>query len=179
MLKITVGPIEDLYNPKTDTFKDLPERTLHFEHCLKAIFRWEGKYNKPFLSDKQKTDIEIFDYLRMMCLDDEDLDPCYMTQEVVTILVEYMKKSPGVKRVQKAGKGKSKGRRISSSEDIYANLASAQMEKCYDEIHIERLLRILESIAEANDPKSKKNNTKNTALSMARHNSAFKKAHGL
>lgn len=42
--------------------------TLEFEHSLLSISKWEAKYKKAFMTDRQKTPGELIDYYEMMLM---------------------------------------------------------------------------------------------------------------
>lgn len=65
MLKITIPSIE-LFNEITDEFIYFDEETIELEHSLVSISKWESKWHKPFLSDKNKTSEEVLDYVSCM-----------------------------------------------------------------------------------------------------------------
>lgn len=69
MLRIIV-PGAEFYNEKTDEFIYFDDQELELEHSLLSISKWEGIYNKPFLSSSDKTVEEILDYVRCMTLTD-------------------------------------------------------------------------------------------------------------
>ena len=67
MLRITIPSIE-LFNEMTDEFIYFEEETIELEHSLVSISKWESKWHKPFLSDKNKTNEEVLDYVSCMSL---------------------------------------------------------------------------------------------------------------
>ena len=74
MLTILVSGSE-LWNEKTETF--LPETkdtTLTLEHSLVSLAKWECKWNKSFLSSKNRSRAEMIDYIRCMTLT-QNVDP--------------------------------------------------------------------------------------------------------
>lgn len=61
---------EEFFDEEKETFETLNDVTLHLEHSLISLSKWESKYQKPFLSSQNKTAEEIFDYIKFMVLDD-------------------------------------------------------------------------------------------------------------
>lgn len=67
MLQITVNPRE-YYDENAEVFINIPGQTLELEHSLFAISKWETKWGKAFLGKQEKTNEEMFDYIRCMTL---------------------------------------------------------------------------------------------------------------
>lgn len=72
-ITITI-PERDFYDPRTNRFITTSQKTLTFEHSLLSIAKWESKWHKPYMSKAEKTDEEMRDYIRCMCLTDH-IDP--------------------------------------------------------------------------------------------------------
>lgn len=73
MLEITIAPRE-YYNEQTGEFFYTKEQTLQLEHSLISLSKWEAKWNKAFLSKKDKTTEETLDYFRCMAIN-KNVDP--------------------------------------------------------------------------------------------------------
>jgi hypothetical protein len=67
MLKITVTG-DEYFNEETETFESVGDFELELEHSLISLSKWESKYQKPFLSNSDKTPDEILFYVRSMIL---------------------------------------------------------------------------------------------------------------
>lgn len=67
MLQITV-PAREFYNEQTNEFINIKEQTLQLEHSLISLSKWESKWCKSFIDSKDKTDEQMFDYVRCMTL---------------------------------------------------------------------------------------------------------------
>lgn len=67
MLWITI-PSDELWDEKEEQFVSPKAQTLQLEHSLVSISKWESKWNKVFLSKKEKTQEETIDYIRCMTL---------------------------------------------------------------------------------------------------------------
>ena len=65
---------KDLFNPKTNEFIPVKSTTLKLEHSLVSISKWESKWKVPFLTDKEKTNEQLMDYIRCMSISG-DIDP--------------------------------------------------------------------------------------------------------
>jgi hypothetical protein len=70
MLTIIVNE-EEVFDERTSTFETLKGATIHLEHSLISLSKWESKYQKPFLSAEEKTVEEIFGYIEAMVISEE------------------------------------------------------------------------------------------------------------
>lgn len=68
MLEIIVPAVTDAFDPSTEEFINTKETKLQLEHSLISLKKWEQKYNKPFLNNKEKTYEETIDYIKCMTL---------------------------------------------------------------------------------------------------------------
>ena len=73
MLRIKI-PAAELWDEKTGTFIHTKEQTLQLEHSLVSISKWESRWNKEFLSKKEKSMVETIDYIKCMTLA-QNVDP--------------------------------------------------------------------------------------------------------
>lgn len=69
MLKILVKSGE-VYNEQTQEFEKLnKDIEINLEHSLVSLSKWESKWHKPFLNNKDnKTNEELLDYIRCMTI---------------------------------------------------------------------------------------------------------------
>jgi hypothetical protein len=63
---------EELWDETDEVFITHPEIVLELEHSLVSLSKWEEKYEKPFLSDDEKTDDETLYYVECMILSPDD-----------------------------------------------------------------------------------------------------------
>lgn len=68
MLQITI-PAERGFNEITEEFVSFPAVTLRLEHSLISIQKWEAKWHKSYLNNKEFTAEEQLDYIRCMSID--------------------------------------------------------------------------------------------------------------
>lgn len=73
MLSITIKAVE-LFDETSQEFITTEDVILQLEHSLVSLSKWEGIWEKPFLSDKPKSDKETLDYIKCMTLS-EDISP--------------------------------------------------------------------------------------------------------
>jgi len=72
MLRIIV-PGCDLWDERKEEFITRGDQVLELEHSLYSVATWESKWNKAFLSKKEKTQEESIDYIR--CMTQNSVDP--------------------------------------------------------------------------------------------------------
>ena len=91
MLQIVI-PKTERWDEETESFINVREQTLQLEHSLVSLSKWESKWCKPFLSDQEKTDEEIFDYIRCMTLTKnvETETFLFLGNEQITQIKEYI-----------------------------------------------------------------------------------------
>ena len=91
MLQITI-PAGTLWDEGIEEFISTKEKTLQLEHSLVSLSKWESKWHKPFLSDKEKTFEETIDYIRCMTIT-QNVKPevyLFLTKENVDQIYEYI-----------------------------------------------------------------------------------------
>lgn len=76
MLQITI-PAREMWDEKNEEFISFSGQTIQLEHSLVSLSKWESKYCKPFLSQNNKTEEEITDYVRCMTLTQNVNPICY------------------------------------------------------------------------------------------------------
>ena len=92
MLPIVVKGRE-LFDERTETFIETKDTTLHLEHSLMSLAKWESKWHKPFLDEKtEKTNEEMKDYIRCMTIT-QNVDPMVyesLTQKNIKEIRDYI-----------------------------------------------------------------------------------------
>lgn len=70
MLRLKLSDVKVFDETKGDfgEFITIKGGTLLLEHSLLSIYKWESKWNKPFLSSDKKTTEEALDYIRCMVI---------------------------------------------------------------------------------------------------------------
>lgn len=61
-------PARELFDDDNQEFVQLRAVNLQLEHSLVSLSKWESRWEKPFLSEKSKTDEETIDYIRCMTI---------------------------------------------------------------------------------------------------------------
>lgn len=81
-IDVISGEIYDSFN---NEFINGYEGYLTIEHSLASIHKWEQKYHKAYISNKEKTDEELMDYIVMMTIDRSD-DKVYDNLSIQNII---------------------------------------------------------------------------------------------
>lgn len=171
-LTITI-PGQDLYDQETGRFITTKSTTVALEHSLLSISKWESKWHKPYLSRDARTDEEVIDYFRCMCLT-PNVDPKVfygLTKANFKAIEAYIQDPMTATTIKRQDKKPS--RRIITSEVIYYWMAQAQIpfDPC-QKWHFNRLMMLLEVAAAESQPskKMKPNDVlrQNHALNAAR-----------
>lgn len=171
MLVINV-PEQDLYDPVSNEFIFIKKQTLHLEHSLLSISKWESKWHKPYLSKEEKTVEEMVDYIRCMTIS-QNIDPnvykC-LTQENINDIVKYMEDPMTATTVNTHQKP---SREIVTSELIYYWMTALNIpfDPC-QKWHLNRLLMLIQVCSIKSQPAKKMSRAeimrRNTQLNAAR-----------
>lgn len=154
MLRITVPGLE-LYNDKTGEFIYFEDQKLELEHSLLSISKWEGIYNKPFLSSADKSVEEIIDYIRCMTLtEDVDRDVYErLSEQNIKDINDYIN-APMTATTFNNVNNKS-SREIITSEIIYYWMVSYNIPFECENWHLNRLLTLIKVCNIKNNPPKK------------------------
>ena len=92
MLQITVPISPEGWDEVKQEFVEPQEKILQLEHSLISISKWESKWHKAFLSKNDKTEEEVFDYVKCMTLT-QNVDPSvydHLTADNVNQIKAYI-----------------------------------------------------------------------------------------
>ena len=155
MLTITFKETE-YYDETTNTFLNLPEKTVDFEFSLRAISRWEQKWKIPFLSTQMGVDdFRLIDFYLMMSLD-PTLSPLYLDDVAMSALSFYMndKRSATIFTSQNESNANTRGK-IYTAEEFYALMFMNGIDLEFENRNLNELLNILRIISHYNSPPKK------------------------
>lgn len=174
MLPITI-PANEQFDPRTGFFYDIPETTLHLEHSLATISKWESKWKKPFISREPKTVNETVDYVRCM-VQDEGYDPnvfLALTPDIIDRVNAYIEDSMTATTFRK--ENSRPNREIVTSELIYYWMVALQIPFECEHWHLNRLIALIQICSIKNSPGKKMSKreilARNRALNAARRRS--------
>lgn len=172
MLRITI-PANEIYDEANDMFVGVDECTLELEHNLVAISKWESKWHKAFLTNKEKTTEETIDYIKCMTLT-KDVDPAvynFLTRENVEEINAYIGNPMTATTFSKEQKGKNSNEVI-TSELVYYWMIALNIPVEFENWHINRLLTLVRVCNIKNQPPKKMSRSeltsRNAALNAAR-----------
>lgn len=173
MLELAVGGTE-IWDEQKERFIDVPPQVLKLEHSLISVSKWESKWKKVFLDEREKTREEIIDYARCMTLNNVRPDTYeHLTNGDILKIKEYIdEKRSATWFAEKPGvKGKRSSEKI-TSELIYYWMISYQIPFECAKWHISRLLTLIQ-VCEVKSAPARKMSQKdimaqNRALNNAR-----------
>lgn len=156
MLEISFQPGEE-FDESTAQFLKHPAVILKLEHSLVSLSKWESKWEKPFLSNDDKTSEETLSYINCMSLDGEI--PIRTLQllgnEQVAAINEYI--SSKMTATWFAQQQKQAGRQdIITAELIYYWMIEAGIPSEFEAWHLERLFTLIRVIGNKRSPDKKK-----------------------
>lgn len=176
MLKISVHDGEQ-FNEETSEFVLVNHRTLEFEHSLSSISKWESEFNKPFISETEKTPEESLAYFYHMLIG-ERVDLSHLTTEDYRNLGEYVVAPMTATVLTKQGRGAGPNRgEFVTAELIYYYMVSLNIPFECDKWHFNRLLTLIQVTNIKNQP-AKKMSRKDAVNSQRAANEARMKQLG-
>jgi hypothetical protein len=169
VLTITVPEKENWDEAKREFFyEDAFE--LQLEHSLVSLSKWEAIYEKPFLSEEEKTPEEIFTYVECMILGD-DIAPEVLSRlndNHVMQITDYINSKPTATWFAKEPSGPKSHQKI-TSELIYSWLIAFNIPWEAQHWHLERLFTLIK-VVNAQNTKPKKRSANEIAQERARLN---------
>lgn len=180
MLTITV-PARELFDEKKEEFVELKEQKLQLEHSLVSVSKWEAKWKKVFLSDKDpKTEEEARDYIRCMTIT-QNVDPKvynFLTEQNIKDIKEYIDDPMTATKIYKNGSKKEKtetyGTKKSkpySSEEMYYWMIELGIPFECQKWHLNRLLMLIR-VCSINGNQGNRMSKKDAAMMQAMQNSS-------
>lgn len=172
MLYITI-PATECWDESKEEFITTKEQTLQLEHSLVSVSKWESKWNKAFLSKKEKTTEEIFDYIKCMTLTQNVKPEVYasLTQANIEEIQQYIS-APMTATTFHDDKSKKGSNETVTSELIYYWMVALNIPFECQKWHLNRLLTLVRVCNIKNQPPKKmsKNQvaSRNAALNAAR-----------
>lgn len=172
MLHIVV-PARELWDENKQEFVYTKEQPLQLEHSLVSLSKWESKWCKPYLSNNEKTDEELLDYIKCMTITQNVKPEVYenLSAQNIRDIVDYIN-APMTATTFSDDK-KSKGsREIVTAEIIYHWMINLQIPPEYRKWHLNTLLALIKVCNIKNSPQKKRSKreimSRNTALNAAR-----------
>ena len=172
MLQITIPAMEQ-WDEAKEEYVYTKERTLQLEHSLVSLSKWESKWCKSFLSNKNITEEETMDYIRCMTLTQnvpkEVYD--YIPDSIVEQITAYIN-APMTATYFSGNENKRMNREIVTSELIYYWMIALNIPFECQKWHLNRLLTLIRVCNIKNTPPKKRSKrsimSRNAALNAAR-----------
>jgi len=172
MLQIVV-PAGELWDESKQQFIEIKEQTLQLEHSLVSVAKWESKWHKAFLSDREKTEEETIDYVKCMTLTQNVKPEVYslLTAKNFEQINAYIENPMTATRFFEDQTKRPSRERI-TNEVIYYWMIALNIPQEYQKWHLNRLLTLIRVCNIKNQPPKKMNRreimTRNAELNAAR-----------
>ena len=172
MLEIVI-PETEQWDEVNQEFITSNRQILRLEHSLVSLSKWESKWKKPFLSNKEKTYEETIYYIKGMTLTQNVNDTVYnlLDKDNIEKINKYIG-DPMTATTFKEDPNKKGGREIITSELIYYWMISLNIPFERQKWHLNRLLTLIKVCGIKNQPPKKMSKrdvmSRNAALNAAR-----------
>ena len=173
MLTITIPESDDLWDEAKGEFVEMKEQTLQLEHSLVSLSKWESKWNKPFLSTKDKTNEEVIDYIKCMTITPNISDDVYyrLTNENIIQINEYIN-APMTATTFSDEQNKNHSREKVTAEIIYYWMIAQNIPFECQKWHLNKLITLIRVCNIKNTPPKKRSKrdimSRHAALNAAR-----------
>lgn len=173
MLQITVILEPEQWDEEKQEFIPAKTQTLQMEHSLVSISKWESKWCKSFLSNREKTTEETIDYIKCMTLTQNVKPEAYehLTRSDIDRIKQYIE-APMTATYFNENKNGKGGREIITSELIYYWMIASNIPFECQKWHLNKLLTLIRVCEIKNTPPKKMSRgeimSRNAALNAAR-----------
>ena len=143
MLKITI-PAREMFDEVKQEFINTKEQTLQLEHSLVSLSKWESKWHKPFIDNRNLSTEETIDYIRCMTLT-QNVDPevyQYLSKENIKQINEYIS-DPMTATTFSNERSKGSGKEVLTSEILYYDMIALGIPFECQKWHLNRLITLI------------------------------------
>lgn len=149
-IKVT---ITEKFDEEKSIFVPDTQVGLELEHSLLSLSKWEEEFEKPFISDKEKTADELLYYIQLMILT-PDYDPNvlkHLSEANVRDIINYMQAKKTATWINDRSPSKP-NRETVTSELIYYWMAHFQIPFTCETWHLNRLMTLIQVASVKSSP---------------------------
>ncbi len=150
-----------LFDEENQRFIDRPKQKVEFRYTLKNLDEWESKHKKRFLDNKDLTDEELLDFVKIMCTD-KNFDFNRLDVDQYNRIIQYVYKDvpsatvlPKSKKKSKAGQRQS----VFTSEILYAHMAINGIPFEWENRNLNKLMLLINTVNSLQSPPEKMSKT--------------------
>jgi hypothetical protein len=149
-------PVAEYFDETTNRFSH-ETFAIDMEHSLVSLSKWESFFEKPFLSDTEKTPEELMWYVKAMTLTPNVPPEIYnkMTEENGREISAYINAKMTATKISEIPGQSRASREIITAEIIYYWMVSYQIPVEFENWHLSRLLMLIRVCNEKNKPQKK------------------------
>jgi len=155
---LTIVIQDEHFNEETMEFIQVPAQVLEFEHSLISLSKWEAIYEKAFLGRGQKSQEEVFGYLKCMLITPNISDDVFyaLSQENMDEINRYIESKQSATTFNDLPKERGPGETITSELIYYWMVAlNIPFDPC-QHWHLNRLLSLIKVCNVKNSPPKKR-----------------------
>lgn len=158
MLAINVAITPELWDDEKEEFIPPKEETVLLEHSLLSVSKWETRWHKAFLTNKEKSFEESLDYIRCMIISENSVpDICmYLTDKNIKEIYEYMEEPMTAVYFREFSSGK-RCRDTVTADLIYYWLLTLNIPFECESWHLNKLFALIRVCGIKNSPDKKRN----------------------
>lgn len=179
MLKVLVKGVE-VFNQETSTFTVTNDFSFEVEHSLVSVSKWESIYKIPFLTDDEKTQQQMIDYIRCMTITPDVPDSVYesLSNQNLKDIYEYIAMNVTATTVYPGPEKPNRNKEVITSELIYYWMIALNIPFEFEQWHLDRLLTLIKVTHIKTNPSGSKMSKSERAQWMREQNEARQKQLG-